>query len=136
MSVAYYLITMVDNCVPQRQLGSCSVTRPFLSLVWLARLVWFSVEYSCFTGFSQVEGSPRVSSTSSPKASSTKSSQKKPAKAPVVTGTKQEEEGVGAKGRGKKAKANRAAVENEPEKLPKEEENEGQYFNPFLICLS
>ena len=31
---------MVDNCVPQRQLGSCSVTRPFLSLrkVWLARL--------------------------------------------------------------------------------------------------
>ena len=98
--------------------------------------MWFSVEYSCFTGFSQVEGSPRVSSTSSPKASSTKSSQKKPAKAPVVTGTKQEEEGVGAKGRGKKAKSNKAAVENEPDKLPKEEENEGQYFNPSLICLS
>ena len=69
-----------------------------------------------------------MSSTSSPKASNTKSSQKKPAKAPVTTGTKQEEEGVGPKGRGKKAKANRAAVENEPEKLPKEEENEGRCF--------
>ena len=88
----------------------------------------------CFTGFSQVEGSPRVSSTSSPKASNTKSSQKKPAKAPVATGNKQEEEGVGPKGRAKKGKANRAAVENEPEKL--EEENEGQYFYPSLICLS
>ena len=31
---------MVDNCVPQQQLGSCSVTRPFLSVrrVWVARL--------------------------------------------------------------------------------------------------
>ena len=31
---------MFDNCVPRRQLGSCSVTRPFLSLrrVWLVRL--------------------------------------------------------------------------------------------------
>ena len=35
-----YLTAMFDNCVPRRQLGSCSVTRPFLSLrrVWLARL--------------------------------------------------------------------------------------------------
>ena len=40
MPASCYLTTMVDNCVPQRQLGSCSVTRPFLSLqrVWLARL--------------------------------------------------------------------------------------------------
>ena len=40
MPASCYLITMVDNCVPQRQLSSCSVTRPFLSLrrVWLARL--------------------------------------------------------------------------------------------------
>ena len=32
---------MFDNCVPLRQLSSCSVTRPFLSLqrVWLVRLV-------------------------------------------------------------------------------------------------
>ena len=31
---------MFDNCVLWRQLGSCSMTRPFLSLrrVWLARL--------------------------------------------------------------------------------------------------
>ena len=28
MSASYYL---TDNCVPRRQLGSCSVTRPFLS---------------------------------------------------------------------------------------------------------
>ena len=41
MSAFYYLIAMVDNCIPQRQLGSCIVTRPFLSLqrVWLVRLV-------------------------------------------------------------------------------------------------
>ena len=32
MSAAYYLTAMVNNCVPRRQLGSCSVTRPFLSL--------------------------------------------------------------------------------------------------------
>ena len=40
MSASYYLTAMVDNCVPRRQLGSCSVTRPFLSLrrVWLVRL--------------------------------------------------------------------------------------------------
>ena len=40
MSASYYLTVMVDNCVPRRQLGSCSVTRPFLSLrrVWLVRL--------------------------------------------------------------------------------------------------
>ena len=32
---------MFNNCVPRRQLGSCSVTRPILSLqrVWLVRLV-------------------------------------------------------------------------------------------------
>ena len=71
-----------------------------------------------------------MSSTSSPKASNTKLSQKKPAKVSVTTGTKQEEEGVGPKGRSKKAKANKAAVENEPEKPPKEEENEGQC--PYL----
>jgi len=51
----YYLTAMFDNCVPRRQLGSCSVTIPFLSLwrVWLARLwvnranVWMvgSVEF-------------------------------------------------------------------------------------------
>ena len=40
MSASYYLTAMVDNCVPRQQLGSCSMTRPFLSLqrVWLARL--------------------------------------------------------------------------------------------------
>ena len=40
MSASYYLTAMFDNCVPRWQLGSCSVTRPFLSLrrVWLARL--------------------------------------------------------------------------------------------------
>ena len=40
MPASCYLTAMVDNCVPQRQLSSCSVTRPFLSLqrVWLARL--------------------------------------------------------------------------------------------------
>ena len=40
MSPSYYLTAMFDNCFPQRQLGSYSVTRPFLSLrrVWLARL--------------------------------------------------------------------------------------------------
>ena len=31
ISVFYYLIAVFDNCVPQRQLGSC-VTRPILSL--------------------------------------------------------------------------------------------------------
>ena len=32
---------MFDNCVPRRQLGSCSVTRPFsLWRVWLARLTY------------------------------------------------------------------------------------------------
>ena len=36
---------LLPNCyvrIPQRQLGSCSMTRPFLSLwrVWLARLTW------------------------------------------------------------------------------------------------
>ena len=40
MSASYYLTAMVDNCIPWQQFGSCSVTRPFLSLqrVWLARL--------------------------------------------------------------------------------------------------
>ena len=40
-SGSYYLTTVFDNCIPQRQLGSCSVTRPVLSLhrVWLARLL-------------------------------------------------------------------------------------------------
>ena len=32
MSASYYPTTMVDNCISRRQLGSCSVTRPFLSL--------------------------------------------------------------------------------------------------------
>ena len=38
--LADYLTAMVNNCVPWRQLSSCSVTRPFLSLrrVWLAIL--------------------------------------------------------------------------------------------------
>ena len=42
MSASYYPTAMFYNCVPWRQLGSCSVTRPFLSLqrVWLARLNW------------------------------------------------------------------------------------------------
>ena len=31
MSTSYYLTARFDNCVPWRQLGSCSVTRPFLS---------------------------------------------------------------------------------------------------------
>ena len=41
MSASYYLTAMVDICIPLQQLGSCSMTRPFLSLrrVWLARLV-------------------------------------------------------------------------------------------------
>ena len=40
MSASYYLTAMFNNCVPQRQLRSCNVTRPFLSLrrVWLVRL--------------------------------------------------------------------------------------------------
>ena len=41
MSTSYFLIAaMFNNYVPQRQLSSCSVTRPFLSLqsVWLMRL--------------------------------------------------------------------------------------------------
>ena len=40
MSASYYLTAMVNNCVPRRQLGTCSMTRPFLSLrrVWLVRL--------------------------------------------------------------------------------------------------
>ena len=36
MSASYYLTAMFDNCVPRRQLGSCSMIRPFLSA--LARL--------------------------------------------------------------------------------------------------
>ena len=32
MSASYYLTAMVNNCVSWRQLGSCSMTRPFLSL--------------------------------------------------------------------------------------------------------
>ena len=41
LSASYYLTAMFDNCIPWRQLGSCGVTRPFLSLrrVWLARLL-------------------------------------------------------------------------------------------------
>ena len=41
ISVFYYLTAVFDNCIPWRQLGSCSVTRPVLSLhrVWLARLL-------------------------------------------------------------------------------------------------
>ena len=31
MSASYVLTAMFDNCVPQRQLDGCSVTRPFLS---------------------------------------------------------------------------------------------------------
>ena len=40
VSILLPITTMFDNCVPWRQLGSCSVTRTFLSLqrVWLARL--------------------------------------------------------------------------------------------------
>ena len=40
ISAFYCLTAMFDNCVPRRQLGSCSVTGPFLSLrrVWLVRL--------------------------------------------------------------------------------------------------
>ena len=41
MSASYYYLTArFDHCVPRRQLGSCSMTSPFLSLrrVWLARL--------------------------------------------------------------------------------------------------
>ena len=36
----YYLIAMVNNCIPRRQLDSCSMIRPFISLrrVWLVRL--------------------------------------------------------------------------------------------------
>ena len=39
MSPSYYLTAVFDNCFPRRQLGSYSMTRPFLSLqrVWLAR---------------------------------------------------------------------------------------------------
>ena len=41
MSGSYYLTTTFDNCIPRRELSSCGVTRPFLSLrrVWLARLL-------------------------------------------------------------------------------------------------
>ena len=40
MSASYYLTAIFDKCVPWWQLGSCSMTRPFLSLqrVWLVRL--------------------------------------------------------------------------------------------------
>ena len=41
MSASYYYLTArFDHCVPWRQVGSCSMTSPFLSLrrVWLARL--------------------------------------------------------------------------------------------------
>ena len=40
MLASYYLTAIVNNCTPRRQLGSCSVTRPLLSLrrVWPARL--------------------------------------------------------------------------------------------------
>ena len=31
MSASYYLTTTFNNCVPRRQLGSCSMTRSFLS---------------------------------------------------------------------------------------------------------
>ena len=41
MPASYCLTALFDDCVAQRQLVSCSMTRPFLSLlsVWLARLV-------------------------------------------------------------------------------------------------
>jgi len=41
MSASYYLTAMFNNCIPQQQLGSCSVTSPYLSLrrVWL---VWLA----------------------------------------------------------------------------------------------
>ena len=40
MSASYYLTAMFDNCVPRCQLGSCSMTRTFLTLqrMWLVRL--------------------------------------------------------------------------------------------------
>ena len=40
MPASCYLTAIVDNCIPRQQLGSCSMTRPFLSLrrVWLVRL--------------------------------------------------------------------------------------------------
>ena len=46
MSASYYLTTMFNNSVPWRQLGSDSVTRPFLSMrrVWLARLLQLMVD--------------------------------------------------------------------------------------------
>ena len=38
--VSILLPAMFDNCIPRQQRGSCSMTRPFLSLgrVWLVRL--------------------------------------------------------------------------------------------------
>ena len=30
VDILLYLTTMVDNCIPRQQLGSCSMTRPFL----------------------------------------------------------------------------------------------------------
>ena len=49
MSTSGYLTAMFNNCVPRRQLGSCSVPRLFLSLqrVWLARLP-FSIHVHVF----------------------------------------------------------------------------------------
>ena len=29
-----FLTAMVDNCIPRRQLSSCSMTRPFLCTIW------------------------------------------------------------------------------------------------------
>ena len=46
MSAAYYLTTLFNNCIPQRQLVSYSVTRPFLSAKGVAcetRLAPFSL---------------------------------------------------------------------------------------------
>ena len=59
MSASCYLTAVFDNCVPRWQLGSCSVTRPFLSLwrVWLARLHCYTSWEAKWMVFNELDAS-------------------------------------------------------------------------------
>ena len=49
MSAYYYPTALFDNCVPQRQLISCSVTNPFLSAKGVACEISNSQAIRCTT---------------------------------------------------------------------------------------
>ena len=58
---------LFNNCIPRQQLGSCSVTRPFLSVrVWLVRL---GLDVVCWGSFNTPLASLNVHDSSTPFAS-------------------------------------------------------------------